>query len=166
MTLARQQVDETVIHAPFRGHVSARPVAAGEYVTTASSIATVVRIQPIKLELQVPEADAAQIRVGMTVAAHGASHADREFVGHITAKNPALSVESRAITVVAEFKNEARRSIPGCLPRRRSGCVSGLAVGCTEPGDFSFVRRLDVDADLTRLGFRVALLPGRATRRP
>ncbi|HEY1307659.1 MAG TPA: efflux RND transporter periplasmic adaptor subunit [Vicinamibacterales bacterium] len=113
VTVAQQQLDETIIQAPFRGHVSARPVAAGEYVTTASSIATVVQIQPIKLELQIPEADAAQVNVGMAVSAQVASYPDREFVGTITAKNPALSPESRALTVVAEFKNDDLALNPG-----------------------------------------------------
>jgi len=106
VTLAQQQLDETIIRAPFRGHVSARPVAAGEFVTTASSIATVVRVQPIKLELQVPEADAAKVKVGMPVSAQVASYPNREFVGKVTAKNPALNPESRALTVIAEFPND------------------------------------------------------------
>ena len=111
--LAQQQLDETLIRAPFRGHVSARPVAAGEYVTTASSIATVVDIQPIKLELQIPEADAAKINLGMVVSAQVASYPGRDFTGKVTAKNPALSVESRALTVVAEFANADLALNPG-----------------------------------------------------
>lgn len=113
VTIAEQQLTETVIHAPFRGHVSARPVAAGEYVTTASSIATIVRIQPIKLELQVPEADAAKINLGMAVSAQVASYPNRQFVGKVTAKNPALNVESRAMTVVVEFPNADLMLNPG-----------------------------------------------------
>jgi len=39
------------------------------------------------------------------------------------------------------------------------GNAIGLTVGSNQPGDFSYVRRLDTDPDLTRLGFRIALLP-------
>jgi hypothetical protein len=39
------------------------------------------------------------------------------------------------------------------------GNATGLTVGSNEPGDFSYVRRLDVDRDLSRLGFRMALVP-------
>jgi RND family efflux transporter MFP subunit len=113
VTIAQQQLTETVIRAPFRGHVSARPVAAGEYVTTSLSVATIVRIQPIKLELQVAEADAAKIEVGMQVSAVVASFPNRTFTGRVTAKNPALNVESRALTVVAEFKNDDLALNPG-----------------------------------------------------
>src|SRR5262249_38160076 len=98
---------------PFRGHVSARPVAAGQYVTTATSVATIVQIQPIKLELQIPEADAGKIDVGTAVSAQVASYPDREFAGKVTAKNPALNVESRALTLIAEFGNADVARSPG-----------------------------------------------------
>ena len=39
------------------------------------------------------------------------------------------------------------------------GNAIGLAVGSNGPGDFSYVRRLETGADLTQLGFRVALVP-------
>jgi len=113
ITLAQQQVDETVVRAPFRGQVSARPAAAGQFVTTASSIATIVRLQPIKVELQVPEADAGRINIGMPVSAEVASYPAREFTGKVTAKNPALNPESRALTVVAEFRNDDLALNPG-----------------------------------------------------
>jgi hypothetical protein len=35
----------------------------------------------------------------------------------------------------------------------------GLVVGSNSPGDFSYVRRLDADPDLSLVGFRVALVP-------
>jgi len=42
------------------------------------------------------------------------------------------------------------------------GNAIGLTVGSNQAGDFSYVR-LDSDTDLTRLGFRVALLPSEAS---
>jgi RND family efflux transporter MFP subunit len=113
VTVAQQQLNETVIRAPFRGHVSARPVAAGEYVTTASTIATIVQIQPIKLELQIAEADAAKIDIGTVVSAQVVSYPDQDFTGKVTAKNPAFDAASRALTVVAEFRNDHLSLSPG-----------------------------------------------------
>lgn len=43
--------------------------------------------------------------------------------------------------------------------RDERGNAMGLAVGSNGPGDFSYVRRQGVDADLALLGFRVALVP-------
>jgi len=39
------------------------------------------------------------------------------------------------------------------------GNAVGLAVGSHGPGDFSYVRSVESDADLSQLGFRVALVP-------
>jgi hypothetical protein len=39
------------------------------------------------------------------------------------------------------------------------GNAVGLAVGSNGPGDFSYVRRLGHEADLSQLGFRIALVP-------
>jgi len=39
------------------------------------------------------------------------------------------------------------------------GNAIGLTVGSNQPGDFSYVRRLDTDPDLSRFGFRIALVP-------
>jgi RND family efflux transporter MFP subunit len=141
VTVAQQQLNETVIRAPFRGHVSARPIAAGEYVTNASTIATIVRVQPIKLELQIAEADAAKIDLGNAVTAQVASHPDREFSGKVTAKNPALNPESRALTVVAEFRNDDLALSPGMfasaalhLPRTQQVLSVPKAAVFTPPG--------------------------------
>ena len=65
---AQKAVDDTTITAPFAGHVTARPVSVGEYVTTSSKLVTIVRIQPIKLELQVPE-----VRRGTAAPRHAGS---------------------------------------------------------------------------------------------
>jgi hypothetical protein len=39
------------------------------------------------------------------------------------------------------------------------GNAIGMAVGSNGPGDFSYVRRLEAEADLSQLGFRMALVP-------
>ena len=73
---AEKAVADAVIVAPFSGHVSARPVAVGEYVTTGTKVATIVRIAPIKLKLLVPESAAAALRPGMAVSATVNAHPD------------------------------------------------------------------------------------------
>ena len=113
MASAQKAVDDTTVRAPFAGHVSARPVAVGEYVTTASKVTTVVRIQPIKLNLQVPEADAARLRLGMAVRAEVSAHPNDVFTGAIAALNVALDATSRTMSVEARFPNRDSRLAPG-----------------------------------------------------
>ena len=110
---AQKAVDDTVIRAPIQGQVSDRPIAVGEYVALNSKIATIVRIKPIKLELQVAEAGSGQIKVSMPVTATVDSAAGQFFEGRVTAINPAIDPSSRALTVEATFPNQDERLKPG-----------------------------------------------------
>jgi multidrug resistance efflux pump len=88
--LAQKAVADTLVRAPFAGYVSDRPVAVGEYVTPASKVVTLLKTNPIKLRLQLPEADASRVRVGATVAASVTAYPDRPFTGQVTMIDPAI----------------------------------------------------------------------------
>jgi membrane fusion protein, multidrug efflux system len=129
--LARKAVEDTLIRAPFTGYVSARPVAAGQYVALTNKIATVLRITPIKLELQVQETNAPQMRVGAQIEASVQGYPGRTFLGKATAVNPAVDPNSRTFTVVAEFPNSDIALKPGMFATARillPGSNSGIFV--------------------------------------
>jgi len=110
---AEKGLADTTIRAPFNGFITARPVAAGEYVALTNKIATIVRIGTMKLELQVPEQRAAQGKVGMQVVARVAAYPDREFTGRITAVNPSVDPNSRVFILEAKFDNPKAELRPG-----------------------------------------------------
>ncbi len=117
--LARKAVEDALVRAPFAGYVSARPIAVGQYVATNSKIATVLRITPIKLELQVAEANSSQMRIGAPVETTVPGYPDRKFLGTVTAINPAVDLSSRTFTVVAEFTNGDLALKPGMFATAR-----------------------------------------------
>jgi membrane fusion protein, multidrug efflux system len=119
LALAEKAVADTQIKAPFDGYVSARPVAAGEYVALTSKIATVVRLTPIKLELQIAESSAPQIALGLEVEANVPGYPGRDFQGKITAINPSVDPNARTFAVEAEFRNEDRALKPGMFATAR-----------------------------------------------
>jgi len=110
---ADKAVEDTIVRAPFSGHVSARPVSVGEFVSTSVKLVTLVRIQPIKLNLQVPESDATRLRVGMPVLATVPAHAQAVFKGTVGALNVAIDPNSRSMTVEARFPNGDGKLTPG-----------------------------------------------------
>ncbi|MGE0702580.1 MAG: efflux RND transporter periplasmic adaptor subunit [Vicinamibacterales bacterium] len=110
---ARKALQDTQILAPFSGHVSARDVAIGEYVSTSANVATIVRITPIKLDLRVPESNAANVQRGMTVTAMVPAHPETTFTGEISALNVAIDPASRSMTIAARFPNNDGRLMPG-----------------------------------------------------
>jgi multidrug efflux pump subunit AcrA (membrane-fusion protein) len=113
LAIAQKAVDDTIVRAPFAGQITARLVAVGEYVSKSSKLLTIVRSNPMKLQLQMPEANASRIRPGQRVIARVAAFPALEFVGEIRAINPAISVESRALTVEVRFQNPDLKLQPG-----------------------------------------------------
>jgi len=105
VAIAQKAVTDTVIRAPYAGYISNRPIAVGEYVTPASIAATLLRTNPIKLQLQVPEADVPYINPGMGVSLEVEAHRDRKFAGQVSAVNPAIDPVSRAATIEALIEN-------------------------------------------------------------
>jgi RND family efflux transporter MFP subunit len=103
--LAEQAITDTVIRAPFAGFISARPIAVGEFVTSASTIITILRTNPIKIQIQVAEADVPFITIGRGVSIEVDAYKDRKFGGTVTAINPAVDPASRAATVEASVEN-------------------------------------------------------------
>ena len=102
---AEQAVADTVVRAPFSGFISARPVAVGEYVTSATSIATIVRTNPIKVQIQVAEADVPYVGLGRGVSVQVDAYKDRNFGGVVTAVNPSIDPNSRSAVIEAQIEN-------------------------------------------------------------
>jgi multidrug efflux pump subunit AcrA (membrane-fusion protein) len=116
---AEKGLSDTTIHAPFDGFITARPVAAGEYVAFGNKIATIVRMGTMKLQLQTPEQLAARGKLGMTVLARVAAYPDRDFTGKITAVNPSVDPNSRVFILEAQFPNPTGELRPGMFATAR-----------------------------------------------
>lgn len=103
--VAQQALADTIIRAPFSGFISARPVAVGEYVSSASIVATLLRSNPIKIQIQIAEADIPSVQLGRGVSVQVDAFKDRNFAGTVTAVNPALDATSRSAVVEARIDN-------------------------------------------------------------
>ena len=110
---AEKTLSDTTIRAPFDGYVSARPVAAGEFVTTSMTVATVVKVGILKLQLKTPEKSAAGLKLGMPVTARVAAYGDRDFQGITAALNPSVNPDSRTFILEARFPNPNGELRPG-----------------------------------------------------
>src|SRR5262249_8794548 len=95
VAMAQKAIQDTIVKAPMAGYVSERPIASGEYVGTNSKIATILRATPIKLALQLSEAEAARVKPGMNVEARVAAYGDRDFTGRVKVIRPAIDPTSR-----------------------------------------------------------------------
>ena len=164
--LAQKAVGDSVIRAPFSGYVSERPVAVGEYVTPSTKIATVIKMNPIKVNLRLPESEAGHIRTGLGVTVTVAAYPD-QFTGKVTAMNPAIDPSSRALLVEAEIENSRNLLRPGMfvtahilLPENKEGVfVPRTAVQTDSSTDSSTVFVIEGETARVRV---VALGPAAA----
>ena len=104
---------DTAVRAPFAGLVAERAVSVGDYVTKGMRVATVVSVDPLRVELTVPEQAVAAIKVGQRVRLTVDAYPNEEFLATIKFVSPALRVDQRALTVEAVANNRDGRLKPG-----------------------------------------------------
>jgi multidrug efflux pump subunit AcrA (membrane-fusion protein) len=128
---AQQDIADTVIYAPYAGYVSARPIAVGEFVSTSTSVITLLRTNPIKAEIQIAEADVPYAAIGRAVSVKVDAYPNRNFGGTVSAVNPAVDPSSRSATVEALVENSDNALRPGMFASAnitREGGAPGVFV--------------------------------------
>jgi RND family efflux transporter MFP subunit len=110
---ARRMLEETVIRAPFAGQIAERHVNVGRFMKKGERIATLVRTDPLRIELSVPEGAVGAIRQGQRVSFAVQSHPGRRFEGTIAYVGPALKADARALVVEAVVPNSQGLLQPG-----------------------------------------------------
>lgn len=118
LEIARAQLSETRVEAPFDGVVVARLAARGSYLAPGAPIAELVRIDPLRLRLDVPEREASAVQAGQTVRVEleGASGARS---GELVRLSPVLGERNRTLLVEAELANPDGILRPGAFARAR-----------------------------------------------
>src|SRR5688572_27800185 len=113
VALARKTMADTTVRAPFAGLVAERLVSAGDYVTKGTKVATIVRIDPMRVELTVPEQSVALVSVGQSVKLTVDAYPNEVFDAKIRFVSPSLRTDQRALTVEAIAANPGGRLKPG-----------------------------------------------------
>jgi RND family efflux transporter MFP subunit len=116
LELARQQLADTVLRAPIDGAMNARQAAVGEFLNAGAPVATLVRINPLRLRLAVPEREAASIRQGQLVRLTLESD-PTVYEGRVARLAPGISEQNRSLMIEAEIPNEQGRLRPGAFAR-------------------------------------------------
>jgi len=111
--LARKSAADTVVRAPFSGIVAERLVGTGDYVSRGMKVATVVRIDPVRVELTVPEQYLSQVKAGQAVRLTVDAYPGETFNAKVRFVSPALKADQRALTVEAVAENADGRLKPG-----------------------------------------------------
>ena len=103
--MARIGLADSTIRAPLSGVVSKRHVQAGEKVSPDMPVYTIVNLQQLTLEAQVPAAEVTRVKVGQAVRFKVDGYTEREFSGKVARINPTTEAGSRAMLVYISVDN-------------------------------------------------------------
>jgi RND family efflux transporter MFP subunit len=116
LDIARKQLADSTLTAPFDGAIRERRAAAGDYVAAGQTVAVLVRIHPLRLRLPIPEREAVGLAVGQEVRLKVEGD-PAQYIGRLARISPAISEESRTLAVEAEVPNREGRLKPGSFAR-------------------------------------------------
>jgi len=117
VALAQKKLGDTVIRAPFNGHVKERMVSPGQYVKVQTPAMVLVDNDPLRVRLKVPERMAGWVAMGQPVTVQVEAYPERTFAGEIWRINPSVDPQSRAFEVEALLKNQDGALKPGFFAR-------------------------------------------------
>ena len=112
----RKAVDDCTIRAPMDGYVAERNISVGERIIAlfpGAKLVTLLRIDPLRLALTVPQQDMAQIKIGQTVTFQADAFPGRRFTGTVRYISPTVTADSRSLYVEAVVPNPKAELLPG-----------------------------------------------------
>jgi RND family efflux transporter MFP subunit len=107
LALAKQQLQDTVVYSPLDGVVQEKKASPGEYLAAGAPVVSVVRIDPLRLRVDVPERESHSVRLGQSVRVTVEGDPD-SYLGYIKRLSPTISEQNRVLSVEADVRNNGR----------------------------------------------------------
>ena len=114
--IARQQLADTRIYAPFEGAVQDRRANLGEFLPSSAPVVTLVNTDPLRFRADIPERDAGLIHIGQKVRLTIEGDAAK-YEGEIRRLSPSLGALNRMLVAEADVPNKQGRLRPGSFAR-------------------------------------------------
>jgi len=124
--VARKALADTVLRSPIEGLVAQRLAQNGERVAVEARILEVVDLSRLEVEVLVPAADAARVRVGQAAELR-LEGAERSIAAQVARINPSAQAGSRAVPMYLSIEGGAAQ--PGL---RQGVFLQGSIVAGTE----------------------------------
>lgn len=110
---ARLQLANTVVTSPVDGLVTARYADPGSMTGPAQPLMTLVAIDNVQVEVNVPEDDINKLAPGQQVPVKVAAAGEQPFTGKITGLAPAADARSKMFPVKIAIPNSGHKLKPG-----------------------------------------------------
>jgi RND family efflux transporter MFP subunit len=115
LEIARQQLTDSSIVAPFDGIVQEKRASIGEYLAAGTPVINVVRMDPLRLRAEVPERESRNVHTGQEVRVT-LENDPNVYSGKIARISPTITAQNRVLIVEAEVHNNGQLR-PGSFAR-------------------------------------------------
>jgi RND family efflux transporter MFP subunit len=114
LELAKQALSDSRLTAPFAGRVRERHATPGQYLATGAPVVTIVKVNPLRLRVSIPERESSSVRVGqlVRVTLEGDPTVHQ---GRVSRISPAIEEDSRTLNIEAEVANPSGLLRPGAF---------------------------------------------------
>lgn len=110
---ARLDLEKTLVRAPFAGRVADLAVRPGMRVSEGDSLATVLDLSRLEVDVQVLETQLPSLEVGREAVVTFPAFPGEEFTGRVASMNPSVDDESDQGRVTVRLRNPEARLLPG-----------------------------------------------------
>ncbi len=107
LSLAKQQLADTIVYSPLEGIVQEKKASVGEYLAAGAPVVDIVRIDPLRLRVDVPERESHAIKNGQSVRVTVEGDPD-SYLGYIKRLSPTITEQNRMLSVEADVRNNGR----------------------------------------------------------
>jgi len=111
--LLEEELNDSIIEAPFTGVAGERMVSAGAYLTAGQTITRLVQMDPLEAEFRVPEVHIGKIHAGQKIVMHSVVTPGVSIEGEVFFINPFIEENSRTVLVKALVPNPELKLKPG-----------------------------------------------------
>lgn len=113
--IASKGLGDTRLYAPFSGYISRKEVEVGQTVAPGLAVVTLVRIDPVKVKISVPESEISSLVNGTSVSIRVDALGGKTFSGRIAEKNVSADALSHTYDVKALVNNPEHQLLPGMI---------------------------------------------------
>jgi membrane fusion protein (multidrug efflux system)/multidrug efflux system membrane fusion protein len=151
---AQLNLRDAYVRAPIDGKIQTRAAQTGQYVAIGAALGTLLRRDPLLLRFQVPDTDAARVKVGMD-ARFRVKGDGRVFTAKLTHVADAADPSTRMVAVSGEIQGEGKAELrPGAfaevtVPVGASGDAPVIPLTAVRPGERGFIAYV-VDGNVAR----------------
>jgi membrane fusion protein (multidrug efflux system) len=118
--LRKRQLRDARVVAPFKGVIGARQISPGQVISKNTTLTWLVDLDPVKVEVDVPERYLSQLEIGQKMEFSVAAFPKDQFTGEIYFIAPQLNAGTRTAMVKARIPNPDHKL--------RSGMFASLAL--------------------------------------